>query len=118
MGALNELDFRSILSGYNAFTEFKGALTEQYVLQQLACETNYSLYYFATEKSIYEVDFLFQKDSDIVPLEIKAEENLKAKGLRFYCDKYHPALAIRTSMSSYRKQDWMINVPLWAVQSI
>ena len=118
LGALGELDWRTILEGNHAFVEFKGALTEQYVLQQLIAETPYRMYYYSTEKSAYEVDFLFQKNSGAVPLEVKAEENLKAKSLKMYVDKYHPAEAIRTSMSSYRKQDWLTNIPLWAIQSL
>ena len=118
LGALGELDWRTILERNRAFVEFKGALTEQYVLQQLIAETPYRMYYYSTEKSAYEVDFLFQKNSGAVPLEVKAEENLKAKSLKMYVDKYHPAEAIRTSMSSYRKQDWLTNIPLWAIQSL
>ena len=118
LGALSQLDWESIIEGNNAFTEFKGSLTEQYVLQQLIAETSYPVYYFSTEKMTYEVDYLFQKGKDIVPLEVKAEENVKAKSLKAYCEKYQPAIAIRTSMSNMRKENWMINVPLWAVQSI
>ncbi|MGX8728373.1 MAG: ATP-binding protein [Lachnospiraceae bacterium] len=118
LGALGELDVGSILRGNHAFTEFKGALTEQYVFQQMAAETSYTMHYFATEKSAYEVDFLFQKEGDIAPLEVKAEENLQAKSLKMYCEKYKPAIAYRTSMSNYREQDWLTNVPLWAVQAI
>lgn len=118
LGALSELDYESILSGNQIFTEFKGALTEQYVLQQMIAETNYKMYYFTTEKSTYEVDFLFQKGKEILPMEVKAEENLRAKSLKAYCEKYHPETAIRTSMSGYRQQDWLVNVPLWAIQGI
>ena len=118
LGALGELDVGSILRGNNAFTELKGALTEQYVFQQMVAETGYTMHYFATEKSAYEVDFLFQKEGDIAPLEVKAEENLQAKSLKMYCEKYKPVIAYRTSMSNFREQDWLTNVPLWAVQAI
>ena len=118
LGALGELDWRTILEGNRAFTEFKGALTEQYVLQQFVAETTYSVYYYATEKSAFEVDFLFQQDGNVLPLEVKAEENLKAKSLKMYVEKYHPKTAIRTSMSGYREQDWLINIPLWAIQAL
>ena len=118
LGALGELDWRNILEGHRAFVEFKGALTEQYVLQQLTAETSYHLFYYATEKSAYEVDFLFQKGGSAIPLEVKAEENLKAKSLKMYVEKYHPVSAIRTSMSGYREQDWLTNIPLWAIQSL
>jgi len=115
LGALSELDARVILEGNSIFTEFKGALTEQYVLQQLVADTDYTPYYYAETKSEGEIDFLIQKGSDIVPIEVKAEENLRAKSLRVYCNKYKPKVAIRTSMSNYREQDWMVNMPLWTV---
>lgn len=115
LGALSDLDVKSILEGNSIFVEFKGALTEQYVLQQLIADTEYTPYYYAESKSEGEIDFLIQKGSDIVPIEVKAEENLRAKSLKVYCEKYHPSLAIRTSMSDYREQEWMVNMPLWMV---
>ena len=115
LGALSDLNMKSILDGNSIFVEFKGALTEQYVLQQLIADTEYTPYYYAESKSEGEIDFLIQKGSDIVPIEVKEEENLKAKSLKVYCDKFHPNLAIRTSMSDYREQEWMVNMPLWMV---
>jgi hypothetical protein len=115
LGALSELDAASILQGNAVFTEFKGALTEQYVLQQLIAETDYTPYYYSETKSRTEIDFVVQKGENIIPIEVKAEENLKAKSLKSYCDKYKPKLAVRTSMSDYREQDWMTNVPLYGV---
>ena len=118
LAAKSELDVSSVLNGNRIFTEFKGALTEQYVLQELLAEKPYTPFYYASEKSTYEVDFLIQKKGNVVPIEVKAEENLKAKSLRFFVDKFKPSTAIRTSMSPYRKQEWMVNVPLWAVKGI
>lgn len=115
LAAMSELDAKSILEGNSIFIEFKGALTEQYVLQQLIADTEYTPYYFSESKSEGEIDFLIQKGKEIVPIEVKAEENLKAKSLKVYCDKFKPQTAIRTSMSNYREQDWMINMPLWMV---
>ncbi len=115
LGALSELDAESILEGNEIFVEFKGALTEQYVLQQLISDTSYIPYYYAGEKSTYEIDFLIQKQKNVVPVEVKAEENLRAQSLKAYCEKYNPEYAVRTSMSHYREQDWMVNVPLYAV---
>ena len=115
LAAMSELDAKSILDGNAIFIEFKGALTEQYVLQQLVANTEYTPYYFTETKSEGEIDFLIQKGTNIVPIEVKAEENLKAKSLRVYCDKFKPQMAIRTSMSNYREQDWMVNVPLYIV---
>ena len=116
--AMSELEPGVLLRGDSLFTEFKGALTEQYVQQELAAETAYSLYYYASEKSTYEVDFLTQKDGGIAPLEVKAGENLKSHSLKVFHDKYHPARSFRTSMSGYREQDWMTNIPLWAIRNL
>ena len=118
LGALSELDKDSIISGNDVFVEFKGALTEQYVLQELKAMTSYTPYYYSGEKSTYEVDFLIQKGKLIVPLEVKAEENVKAKSLRFFVDKFNSEYAVRTSMSNYRKEGWMTNIPLWAVSGV
>ena len=105
LGALSELDVKSILKGNGIFEEFKGALTEQYVLQQLIADTEYTPYYFTESKSEGEIDFMIQKAMDVIPIEVKAEENLRAKSLKVFCDKYHPNIAIRTSMSNYREQE-------------
>ena len=118
LGALSELDAMSILDGNTVFIEFKGALTEQYVHQQLIADTEYTPYYFTETKSEGEIDFVIQKGKNIIPIEVKAEENLRAKSLRVYCDKYKPEIALRTSMSDYREQDWMTNVPLWMIAMI
>ena len=118
LGALSELDAKTILEGNKIFVEFKGALTEQYVLQQLIAETDYTPYYFTEERARGEIDFLIQKNGGVVPIEVKAEENLRAKSLRVYCDKYKPAEAVRLSMSDYREQDWLINIPLWTVSRL
>ena len=118
LGALSELDPESIMYGNTAFTEFKGALAEQYVLQELMAAGRVKLYYFATEKSAYEVDFLYQDRSDVIPVEVKAETNLRAKSLKYYVEKYKPRYAVRISMSSYIKQDWLINVPLYAASCL
>ena len=118
LGALSELDKDSIISGNDVFIEFKGALTEQYVFQELKAMTSYTLYYYSGEKSTYEVDFLIQKGKLIVPLEVKAEENVKAKSLRFFVDKFNSEYAVRTSMSNYRKEEWLTNIPLWAVSGV
>lgn len=118
LGALSELDKDSIISGNDVFIEFKGALTEQYVLQELKAMTSYTPYYYSGEKSTYEVDFLIQKGKLIVPIEVKAEENVKAKSLRFFVDKFNSEYAVRTSMSNYRKEEWLTNIPLWAVSGV
>lgn len=118
LGALSELDKESVVEGNDIFTEFKGALTEQFVLQEVLATTVYTPFYFSGEKSTYETDFLIQKGKNIVPIEVKSEENLKSKSLKFYCDKFQPEYAVRTSMSNFREQDWMTNIPLWAISGI
>ena len=118
LGALSELDINSVINGNSIFTEFKGALTEQYVLQEIKSCTKYTPYYFSEDKSTYEVDFLIQKVGNIVPIEVKAEDNLRAKSLKFYHEKYSPAVSIRTSAAPYRSQEWLENIPLWGIGGI
>lgn len=118
LAALSELDEASIVKGSDVFVEFKGALTEQYVFQQLVSSTDYHPYYYAGEKSTYETDFLIQKGDEVIPVEVKAEENLKAKSLKAFCEKFSSKTAYRISMKGYREQDWMINIPLWAMTSL
>lgn len=115
LGAMSELDVKSLLEGNRIFEEFKGALTEQYVMQQLVAGKKVTPYYWSAEKGTAEIDFIFQVDSDVVPLEVKAAENLQSKSLKSYYLKYQPKYAVRTSMSDYRQEDWLTNVPLYAV---
>jgi len=118
LSAMSGLDIKSLLEGNRVFEEFKGALTEQYVLQQLITNKDITPFYWTAEKSNGEIDFIFQSGMDIVPLEVKASENLQAKSLKSYCLRYEPKHAIRTSMSDYRKEDWLTNLPLYAINGI
>lgn len=106
------LSARLLLEGSRIFEEFKGALTEQYVAQELHA-AGYPLYYFATARSTGEIDFMLQGDLDCVPIEVKAEQNLRARSLKAFCDKYKPGMEIRSSMSNYKQEDWLTNVPLY-----
>lgn len=115
LSALSGLNLKTLLEGDRIFEEFKGALTEQYVLQQLVASGKITPFYWSAEKGEAEVDFVFQQGMDIVPLEVKAAENLQAKSLKSYCQKYAPRVAVRTSMTNYRKEQWLINVPLYAI---
>lgn len=115
LGALSELPATSILEGNDIFIEFKGALTEQYVLQQLISDTPYTPYYYGTEKATFEQDFLIQKEAAIIPIEVKAETNIRSQSLKAYCDKFHPEKAVRFSALKYMDQEWMVNIPLYAV---
>ena len=113
--AMSELDAKTILDENNLFVEFKGALTEQYVLQQLICDTNYTPYYFGTDKATFEQDFLIQKENEIIPIEVKASTNVRSQSLKTFYEKYKPKLSVRFSLLPYCDQTWMINIPLFAV---
>ncbi len=118
LGALSGLDPESILEGNEIFVEFKGALTEQYVLQQLIADTSYIPYYFGTEKATFEQDFLIQMKKTIIPIEVKAEKNIRSQSLKAFYGKYHPEKSIRFSLLNYCDQGWMINIPLYAISTL
>ena len=107
-----------LLEGDRLFNEFKGALTEQYVLQQLKTVKELGTYYWTNDRGSAEIDFLLDTGTEVIPVEVKAEKNLKAKSLKTYCEKFKPKTAVRTSMSDYKKEDWLTNIPLWAIEII
>ena len=115
MSAMVKMETKVLLEGSAVFEEFKGALTEQYVLQQLITNNDLVITYWSAERSDAEIDLLIQHESQIIPIEIKAAENLRAKSLKSFCEKFHPSTAIRTSMSDYREETWLTNVPLYAI---
>jgi len=115
LGCMARLHPSVLLEGNELFKEFKGALTEQYVLQQLKTIKGVETFYWTNDKGTAEVDFLIDTGSDVIPIEVKAETNLKAKSLKIFCEKYRPRVAIRTAMTDFRREDWLVNVPLWAV---
>ncbi len=115
LAAMGDLDSRSILEGNRIFSEFKGALAEQYVCQQLVSDCGAVPFYWTAHNGVGEIDFLLQHKGNLLPLEVKAEENLRAKSLRVFCEKYEPLRALRISMSDYREESWMTNLPLYAV---
>lgn len=118
LGAMTGLDVQILLEGNKLFSEFKGALTEQYVLQQLKATTDYGIFYYTNDRGSCEIDLVLNTGKRIIPLEIKAEENLHAKSLRTYHDKFQPEISVRTSMSNYRKEEWLTNLPLYAISAI
>lgn len=118
LGCMVGLHQRTLLDGNDLFTEFNGALTEQYVCQQLRTIKDMGVYYYTNDRGSCEVDFVLDTDGVVVPVEVKAEVNLKAKSLRTYCEKFKPGISIRTSMTDYKKEDWLINLPLYAVEEI
>ncbi|MCL2009361.1 MAG: ATP-binding protein [Synergistaceae bacterium] len=107
-----------LLDGSDLFGQFKGALTEQYVLQQLKAVKNIEPYYWTNDKGSAEIDFLLDNGSEIIPLEVKAEINLQAKSLKAYHEKFNPKISVRTSMADYKNEGWLVNLPLYAIESI
>lgn len=118
LGCMTGLSPKILLDGNDLFTEFKGALTEQYVCQQLKTLENLSIYYYTNDRGSCEVDFMVDTGERTVPVEVKAEVNLKAKSLKTYYEKYQPEISIRTSMADYRPEEWLMNLPLYAIEEI
>lgn len=116
LGALANLNVKTLLESDSLFTEFKGALTEQYVLQQLQA-SNYGkmLHYWTNEANTAEVDFIAQINNDIIPIEVKATINLKAKSLSGYRKDYLPTYAVRTSLVDYKVDNGLYNIPLYMI---
>jgi len=116
LGAMSKLGAKTLLHGNDIFTEFKGALSEQFVFQQLKQNEDLSIHYFPFDNSKYEVDFVIQnKEDEIIPIEVKSGENLRAKSFKFFCEKFQPQKAVRTSLSNYHNESWMTNVPLYLI---
>jgi predicted AAA+ superfamily ATPase len=118
LGCMTRLRQRTLLDGNDLFTEFKGALTGQYVCQQLKTIEDLGVYYFTNDRGSCEVDFVIDTGEKVIPVEVKAEVNLKAKSLRVYKGKFNPEISVRTSMADYKKEDWLVNLPLYAVEEI
>ncbi len=118
LGCMTGLRQQTLLDGNALFVEFKGALTEQYVCQQLKTIEDLGVYYYTNDRGTCEIDFILDAGEKIIPLEVKAETNLRAKSLKVYCEKYKPQLALRSSMADYKKEDWLVNLPLYAVENV
>lgn len=117
LSALGGLTKQTILLGNSIFSEFKGALAEQFVLQHLKTRQFFQVFYWSSDTSTGELDFVIQNNDRVIPIEVKAEENLKAKSLKSFFEKFNPTMSVRTSMSDYRKESWLVNVPLYAIDS-
>ena len=113
LGALAGLKQSALLDGNDMFVEFKGALTEQYVLQQLVTDPDIGIYYYTNDRGNCEIDFLIDDGDKVIPMEVKAELNLKAKSLKTYREKYSPEVAVRTSMADYKENDGLVDMPLY-----
>lgn len=118
LGCMTGLHQRTLLDGNDLFKEFKGALTEQYVCQQLKTVEGLSVYYYTNDRGSCEVDFIVDTGQQIIPVEVKAEVNLRAKSLRTYQERFSPDVAVRTSMADFKKENWLVNLPLYAVEKI
>lgn len=118
LSCMTGLRQETLLDGNNLFKEFKGALTEQYVLQQLETIKNLNIYYWTNDRGTAEIDFVIDNGHDVIPIEVKAEQNLQAKSLKSYREKFHPQLSLRVSMADYKEEEWLINLPLYAVETI
>lgn len=116
LGAMTDLQADTIIDGNRIFEEFKGAIAEQYVLQQLKTIKDLPVFYWSNETSRAEIDFVIQIKSDVVPVEVKAERNLQAKSLKVYMEKFKPNYAIRTSMADYKKTNSLIDIPIYAIE--
>ena len=114
MGAQTDAPISEILLRKNVFEEYRGTFTEQYVFEQLVCQSKTGIFYFDSDTGKLELDFLMQGEGNLVPIEVKAEENLRSKSLRQFYQNFPDSRPLRLSMSDYRKQDWMVNIPLYA----
>ena len=118
LGALSGLEAKTILGKYEIFQEFKGAIAEQYVLQQFKTIDDMPIYYWTNETSRSEVDFVIQRGSKVIPVEVKAATNLKARSLKIYMEQFKPELAIRTSLADYKKTENLVDIPLYAIENL
>lgn len=118
LGCMAGLRQRTLLDGNDLFVEFKGALTEQYVCQQLKTIEDLGVYYYTNDRGSCEVDFIVDTGEQVIPVEVKAEVNLRAKSLKTYQEKFSPDVCIRTSMADFKREDWLINLPLYAIGTI
>ncbi|MFR4452814.1 MAG: DUF4143 domain-containing protein [Ruminococcus sp.] len=109
---------RTLLEGNDLFVEFKGALTEQYVCRELKTVEDLEIYYYTNERGSCEIDFVVDTGEKIVPVEVKAEVNLRAKSLKTYQEKFSPEVSVRASMANYKKEEWLVNLPLYAINQI
>lgn len=118
LACMTGLRQRTLLDGDDLFVEFKGALTEQYVCQQLKTVEDLGIYYYTNDRGSCEIDFVVDNGEQIVPIEVKAKTNLRAKSLKTYRERFEPELSVRTSMADYKKEDWLLNLPLYAIENI
>lgn len=115
MGAMADTAAKDVLIGDSVFTEYKGAFTEQYVLQQILSSGISDIYYYSADDSRMEMDFLMQREGALLPVEVKGGTSIKSTSLHNYLMEHPGIQAIRYSMLPYKKQDFLTNIPLYAV---
>lgn len=118
LGASVGLDTKTLIDGNSIFTEFKGAMAEQFVMQELYTTDPDYLGYWTNERSTSEVDFILQKEGQIIPIEVKSGENLKSRSFTLFCEKFKPDRAVKTSTLPFRDNEKVLNVPLYGIGAI
>lgn len=119
LGAMSNLKIKTLVEGNKLFEEFKGALTEQFAFQQLLFNEEFAIHYFPFDNGRYELDFIIENvDGDLIPLEVKAGENIQAPSFKIYCQRNTPKIAIKTSLTNYKEESWMTNLPLYALNAL
>lgn len=118
LSCMTGLKQKALLEKNEMFTEFKGALTEQYVLQQLIAKDNLSIYYYTNERSTAEIDFVIDNGEEILPVEVKASINLKSKSLKCFREKFGLEKTVRTAMTDFKTENRVVNLPLYAISEI
>ncbi|MDR1682330.1 MAG: ATP-binding protein [Candidatus Symbiothrix sp.] len=119
LGAMSKLKAKILVEGDSIFEEFKGAQTEQYVFQQLLLKEDISINYYPFDNGRYELDFIIDnEDGDLIPVEVKAGENLQAPSFKVYCERHNPHTALKTSLTNYKPESWMTNLPLYAINTL
>lgn len=116
--AMAKIDSKTIIEGNEIFIEFKGSLAEQFVLTEVKTNIDTPIFYWSSEGGTAELDYIIQLNGNNIPIEVKANENLQAKSLKVFVNKYNTKINVRTSMSDYRKEDWLINIPLYLIGNI
>lgn len=116
---MSKLKIKTLVDGDAVFEEFKGSLTEQYVFQQLLLNEELTINYFPFDNGRYELDFLIEnEDGELIPIEVKSGKNLTASSFKIYCERNKPKTAIKTSLLNYKEENWMTNLPLYAINTI
>ncbi len=118
LSAISKLPARTLIEGDKIFTEFYGALAEQYVLQQLKGLDDMEIAYWISESNAAEVDFVIQTNGYVIPLEVKASTNLQAKSLKVFTEKFKPEIIIKTSLADFETNEGFLNIPLYMINNI